>query len=65
VDLVNLAQPIAPARDNTPYYVNAALALAALMGGVFWWVWHRPKAGHAANGYDPPTGPIRRPAGWE
>ena len=44
VDLVNLAQPMAPARDNTPYYVSAALALAALMGGVFWWVWHRPKA---------------------
>ncbi|MDT7764155.1 MAG: hypothetical protein QOC63_3575 [Mycobacterium sp.] len=65
VDLVNLAQPMAPARDNTPYYVSAALALAALMGGVFWWVWHRPKAGHAANGFDPPTGPIRRPAGWE
>jgi hypothetical protein len=60
VDLVNLAQPIAPARDNTPYYVSAALAVAALMGGVFWWVWHKwPKAGHAASGYDPPTGPIR------
>jgi len=60
VDLVSLATPIAPARDNTPYYVGAALAVAALMGGVFWWVWRkRPRAAHGAGGYDPPTGPIR------
>jgi len=60
VDLVNLATPMVPARDNTPYYVSAALAVAALMGGIFWWVWRkRPRAAHGAGGYDPPTGPIR------
>lgn len=61
VDLVNLAAPIPPAHDNTPYYVGAALAVAALMGGVFWWVWRkgRLRAAHAAGGYDPPTQQIR------
>ena len=60
VDLVNLATPIAPARDNTPYYLSAALAVAGLMGGIFWWVWRkRPKAALGAGDYDPPTGPIR------
>jgi hypothetical protein len=61
VDLVNLATPIAPARDNTPYYVGAALAVAALMGSVFWWVWRkgRSRAAHSAGGYDPPTQQIR------
>jgi hypothetical protein len=58
VDLVNMATPLAPARDNTPYYAGALLAVAALMGGVFWWVWRRPRAMHGAGGYDPPTGPI-------
>jgi hypothetical protein len=61
VDLVNLATPITPARDNTPYYVGAALAVAALMGSVFWWVWRkgRSRAAHGAGGYDPPTQQIR------
>ena len=60
VDLLSLDTPIAQARDNTPYYVSAALAVAALMGGIFWWVWRkRPRAAHGAGGYDPPTGPIR------
>jgi hypothetical protein len=59
VDLVNMATPLAPARDNTPYYAGALLAVAALMGGVFWWVWRRrPRVMHGAGGYDPPTGPI-------
>jgi hypothetical protein len=61
VDLVNLATPLtAPAHDNTLYYAGAGalLAVAALMGGVFWWVWRRPKAVHGAGRYDPPTGPI-------
>jgi hypothetical protein len=57
VDLVNLATQAAPARDNTPYYVSAALAVAALMGGIFWWVWRKgPRAARGAGGYDPPTG---------
>ncbi len=60
VDLVNLATPAAPPRDNTPYYVGAALAVAALAGGVFWWVWRKGRSGPAhAGGYDPPTQQIR------
>ena len=57
VDLVNLATHTAPAHDNTPYYVSAALAVAALMGGIFWWVWRKgPRATRGAGGYDKPTG---------
>ena len=56
VDLVNLATPAAPPSDNTPYYVGAALAVAALAGGVFWWVWRKGRSGPAhGGGYDPPT----------
>ncbi len=44
VDLVNLATPVAPPRDNTPYYVGAALAVAAVAGGVFWWVWRKGRS---------------------
>jgi hypothetical protein len=52
VDLVAASTPIAPASNNTLYYVGAALAVAALMGGVFWWVWRkgRSKASHGAAG---------------
>jgi hypothetical protein len=57
VDLVNLATKAAPARDNTPYYVSAALAVAALMGGIFVWVWRKgSRAVRGAGGYDPSTG---------
>ncbi len=58
VDLVNMATPLAPASDYTPYYIGAALALAAAMGGLFWWVWRRPKGIHHVGDYDPPTGRI-------
>ena len=51
VDLLSLDTPIAQARDNTPYYVSAALAVAALMGGISWWVWRkRSRAAHGAGG---------------
>lgn len=60
VDLLSLAAPMAPARDNTLYYVGAALAVVALMGGIFWWVWRKgARAAHGAGGYDPPTRQIR------
>jgi hypothetical protein len=58
VDLVNMATPLAPASDNTPYYIAAALAVAALMGGVFWWVWRKGHGAVHTDGYNPPTGRI-------
>lgn len=60
VDLVNLAEPLAPPRNNTPYYVGAALAVAALMGGVFWWVWRKGSRGAHGPGGDGPSDPTIR-----
>ncbi len=55
VDLVNLASHSAPAPNNTPYYLTAVLAVAALMGGVFWWVWRKGARPVRGAGGNPPV----------
>jgi hypothetical protein len=45
VDLVDMAKPLTPASSNTPYYVGAALAVAALAGAAFWWIWRKGSRG--------------------